>query len=205
MTVTRKRVTPFLILYLLTSLFFIPSAHAVEATKSAFGGPAVHILPDNPFYFLKTIKEKVQMAFTRNASSQADLLLDFSQKRLAEALKVAEKGKIHISEKLFEAFGRDIETAQEKIAAAKASGERTYELLVKLQETVVYQKEVIAELQEEAEGLEQFLVEVDQGLGQATESGRMSPAKKSSGPGILDWIRGLFGKKEILSPIVKQQ
>ncbi len=162
-----------------------PSAGVLEL-------PNVRILPDNPLYFLKTIKEKVQLLVTRNTSAQANLLLDFSQKRLAEALKVAEKGKVHISEKLFEAFGQDIKTAQEKIAAAKASGERTYELLVKLQETVVYQKEVIEELQ----------IEFDQGLG-ATESGKMSPVKKPSGPGIIDWVRGLFGRKEILSPLAE--
>ena len=203
MTVTSKLVIPFLLL-----CFFVHStAIAVESTPSAQVSelPVVHILPDNPLYFLKTIKEKVQLLVTRNASSQADLLLEFSQKRLAEALKIAEKGKLHISEKLFEAFGQDIKMAQEKIAAAKASGERTYDLLVKLQETVVYQKEVMEELQEEAEGWESFLVEIDKGLGEATESGKISLPKKASGLGILDWIKGLFGKKEILSPIVKQQ
>jgi len=183
---------------------------AVETTTSATPSaavsteelPAVRLLPDNPFYFLKTLKEKIQLAFARGASAQADLLLDFSQKRLAEALRVAEKGKVHISEKLFEAFGKDIEMAQEKIATAKAKGERTYGLLVKLQETVVYQKEIVGELQEEVEGLEPFLVEVPQELEQATESGRM-PVGRSKGPGIIDWLKGLFGKKEILSPLAR--
>ena len=191
-----------------TTTSAIPSAtpSAVVSTEEL---PVVHILPDNPLYFLKTIKEKIQMMFTRNTSNQADLLLDFAQKRLAEALKVAEKGKVHISEKLFEAFGRDIETAQEKIAAVKASGERTYGLLVKLQETVAYQKSVVEELQ-----LDSFLVKIDQGLGEATESGGASyeatpPVALAEGGkigrrlGIFDWLKGLFGKKEILSPLVR--
>ena len=180
---------------------------AVESTSSTSPSaelrlPTVHLLPDNPLYFLKTLKEKVQMVFTRDTSNQANLLLDFAQKRLAEAVRVAEKGKGHISEKLFESFGQDIKAAQGKIAEVKDRGEKTYGLLVRLQETVIYQKEVIEELREVTE-LDSFLVEVDQELGEATESGRMSVGDGAKGPGIFDWLRGLFGKKEILSPIAR--
>lgn len=178
MTVTSKLVIPLLLFCLLAQ----STAFAAEATPSASKLPTVHILPDNPLYFLKTIKEKVQLLVARNASSQADLLLDFSQKRLAEAQKVAEKGKIHISEKLLEAFGKDIETAQEKINQAKERGEQTRDLLLKLQETIAYQKSVLERLEK-----------------MATESGKISTA----GLGVVDWLRSLFGKKEILSPLVE--
>ena len=207
MTITSKLVIPFLLF-----CFFVQStAFAVESTPSADNLPAVHILPDNPLYFLKTIKEKVQLLVTRNTSNQADLLLGFAQKRLAEALKVAEKGKPHISEKLLNAFGKDVEAAQQKIKEVKERGETTYNLLVELQKTIAYQKSVIEKLQGEIEALNSFLVEVDQGLGEAvprsytetTESGKMSPVKKPSGPGIIDWIRSLFGKKEILKPLAE--
>jgi hypothetical protein len=182
------------------------------ATESASGGsaspsaevselPVVHILPDNPLYFLKTIKEKVQLLVARNASSQADLLLTFSQKRLAEALEVAGKGKIYISEKLFDAFGQDIEAAQEKIREARARGEKTYNLLVELQKTVAYQKAVIEELGDQAEQLGSFLVEVDEGLGTTPSAVPYDKIEKRLG--ILDWIKGLFGKKEILKPLVE--
>jgi hypothetical protein len=168
--------------------------------------PAVHILPDNPLYFLKTIKEKVQLFFTRNTSDEVDLLLGFAQKRLAEALKVAEKGKVHISEKLFEAFGRDIESAEEKIRQARARGEKTYHLLSELQKTVAYQKSVVEELQGQAEFLGSFLVEVDQNLAspsaEQVEHVKMSPSPKK-GLGVFDWLKSLFGKKEILKPLVE--
>jgi hypothetical protein len=181
------------------------AGQAPSATSSAEVSelPVVHILPDNPLYFLKTVKEKIQLLIARSASSQADLILDFSQKRLAEALKVAEKGKIHISEKLLTAFGQDIKTAQEKIKEAKERGEKTYNLLVELQKTVAYQKSVIEELGDQAEQLGSFLVEIDEGLGEATESGKMQTRQPEKGLGILDWIRGLLGKKEILKPLVR--
>lgn len=214
MTITSKLVIPFLLF-----CFFAQSvAFAAESTPSAEVSnlPAVHILPDNPLYFLKTLKEKAQLLVTRNASGQADLILGFAQKRLAEALKVAEKGKVHISEKLLEAFGQDIRAAQGKIAAAKASGERTYNLLVKLQETVAYQKSIIEELQKETlpysaevrervEALNSFLVDIDASLGEATESAKMETRRveETPGLGIGDWLRSLFGKGEILKPLAE--
>lgn len=195
--ITSKLVIPVLLFCLLAQA----PALAAEATASADDLPVVHILPDNPLYFLKTLKEKVQLLVTRNTSAQANLLLNFSRERLAEALKVAEKGKIHISEKLLEAFGRDIETAQQKIREAKERGETTYTLLLELQKTVAYQKSVIEKLGGRAAQLNSFLVEIDQSL-MATESGKMKqPAP--SGSGIFDWLRGLFGKKEILSPLAE--
>ncbi len=198
MIVTNKFVIPFLFF----CLFAQSTAFAAEATPSADDLPAVHILPDNPLYFLKTIKEKVQLLITRNTSAQANLLLDLSQKRLAEAQKVAEKGKVHISEKLLDAFGQDIEVAQEKISQAKAAGEQTYTLLVKLRETVGYQKSVIEKLGGQAMQLNSFLVEIDKSL-EATESATIENhrPKEAPGLGIGDWLRSLFGKREILKPL----
>jgi hypothetical protein len=197
------------------------SAATVSAQIQISRLPTVHILPDNPLYFLKTLKEKLQLLVTRDAAKQANLLLDFSQKRLAEAAKITEKGKVHIGEKLLAAFGEDIAAAQVKIKEAKQKGEETYNLLVKLQETVAYQKSVIEKLQGEASdyssevgervrALNSFLVKIDQGLGEgeprarsympsATESGKV----ERQGRGIGDWLRGLFGRKDILKPLVR--
>ncbi len=196
-----------------SSILLSQNSVFAEATPSAEVSelPTVHILPDNPLYFLKTLKEKVQLLIIRSASGQADLFLGFAQKRLAEALKVAKKGKVHISEKLFEAFGRDIELVQEKIKEAKRKGEQTRDLLVKLQETVAYQKSVVEKMQEEAsfyssevqeriEALNSFLVQVDESLEEATPSAAPY-AKMQGGLGIFDWLKSLFEKKEVLSPL----
>lgn len=209
--ITHKCVTTVLLCVLLTVTS--SAALAAESTPSAEDLPTVHVLPDNPLYFLKTLKEKVQLLIIRSASGQADLLLKFAQKRLAEALKVAEKGKVHISEKLFEAFGRDMEVAQEKIKEAKRKGEQTRDLLVKLQETVAYQKSVIEKMQEEVSpysseiqervgALNSFLVRIDESLGEATRSA-VPYDRMERRLGILDWLQGLFGKKEVLSPVVE--
>jgi len=224
MTVTSKLFISFLIVFLFwlnTSALHSaevlaqkPAWAAVEASPaaapaasgSATGSAAVrishlptaHLLPDNPLYFLKTLKEKAQLLVTRNASSQADLLLTFSQKRLAEAAKVAEKGKIHISEKLLAAFGEDVKAAQEKIRQAKAKGEATKNLFLRLQETVAYQKSVLEKIPE----LGSFLVQIDESLREATPTA-VPRVKISTGGGIFDWLRSLLGRKEILKPLAE--
>jgi hypothetical protein len=192
-------------------------AQNVEATAAAnvSGLPAVSLLPDNPLYFLKTLKENIQLTITRSSSGQANLLLDFAQKRLAEALKVTEKGKVHISEKLFAAFGRDIEAAKEKIGEAKRQGEQTRGLLIKLQQTVDYQRAVLEKMQEEAqqrseevqariEVLNDLLVQVEETLEEASDSGKIDTRlpKKASGLGVWDWLQSLFiSQKKILRPL----
>jgi len=183
-----------------------PAWAAVEATPGAVATPSaaigelptVHLLPDNPLYFLKTLKEKAQLLVTRNASSQADLLLTFSQKRLAEALKVSGKGKVYISEKLLAAFGEDVKAAQEKIKRAKERGEQTRDLFLKLQKVVAYQKALVEKIPE----LSSFLVQIDEGLKEATPPAAPR-VKISTGGGIFDWLRSLFGQREILRPLVR--
>lgn len=184
-------------------------AQNVEATAAADVSelPAVHILPDNPLYFLKTLKEKFQLIATRSSSGQADLFLNFAQNRLAEALKVTEKGKVHISEKLFAAFGQDIDAAQKKIEEAQRQGEQTRDILLKLQQTVDYQRAVLvkmqadvqirsSEVQARVEVLNDLLVRLDQSLGEASDSGKI----ETRSPG---WLQNLFGQKEVLRPLVR--
>lgn len=144
--------------------------------------PAVHILPDNPLYFLKTLKEQAQLFITRNAKDQSDLLLSFSQERLAEAVKVAEKGKTQVSDKLLEAYGEDIKQAKEKVEQAKAAGEQTHDLLIKLKQTTDYYQSVLAR--------------VEKGV----------PESDKMGLGIFDWLRNVLsqlGKKEVLRPLAE--
>lgn len=149
--------------------------------------PAVHLLPDNPLYFIKTLKEKAQLLITRNAKSQADLLLGFSQERLAEAVEVAEKGKIHIGEKLLVAYGEDLEKAQTAIETAKAAGEQTHNLLIKLKQTTDYYQSVLNRV---GAGVPEGVVLVEQ------KSDRI-------GFPVGDWLRSLFGRRGFLKPLAE--
>ena len=55
--------------------------------------PYPGILPDHPLYFLKMIRDRIQLWLTRDALVRAELMLHFGDKRIASALDLAEKGK----------------------------------------------------------------------------------------------------------------
>ena len=63
----------------------------IEAAHTTFSNPG--ILPDNPLYFFKRIKENVQLMFTFDNEQKARLHLELAKTRLAEAARLAEQNK----------------------------------------------------------------------------------------------------------------
>lgn len=55
--------------------------------------PYTGILPDHPLYFLKMIRDRIQLWLTRDTLKRADLLLHYADKRISASLDLAEKGK----------------------------------------------------------------------------------------------------------------
>lgn len=55
------------------------------------------ILPDNSLYFIKALRDKAWLFFTTNPGKKAELLLLFSDKRLASSRALFEKGKPNIA------------------------------------------------------------------------------------------------------------
>jgi ABC-type oligopeptide transport system substrate-binding subunit len=55
--------------------------------------PYPGILPDNPLYFVKVVRDKAIEFVTRDNVKKAKLYLSYSDKRVSMAIKLAEKGK----------------------------------------------------------------------------------------------------------------
>ena len=55
--------------------------------------PYPGLLPDHPLYFIKMIRDRIQLWLTRDPVSRAKLLLEYADKRMAAALVLAEDGK----------------------------------------------------------------------------------------------------------------
>lgn len=68
-------------------------AEAVDEYPLPYSG----ILPDHPLYFLKMIRDRIQLWLTRDALARAELMLHYGDKRIASALALAEKGKAGLS------------------------------------------------------------------------------------------------------------
>jgi hypothetical protein len=173
--------------------------------------PSPTLLPDSPFYFLKTLKEKLQLLLAPSSRDQAELLLLFSQKRLSEALAIFGKGKTAIGDRLLKLSLADLKNAQEKILAAQKDGQEIYGVLQKLNQTADYQKLAVEKVKEGAVGVNDFLLKIDQRLvlPEPTESGKMQRGMQEAvehPPSRLEMFWGrIFGKREVLRPLVETQ
>ncbi len=65
----------------------------IEAKKIEYVLPYPGILPDHPLYFLKAIRDRSLVFFTRDYIKKAQLYLLFSDKRINMALSLTKKGK----------------------------------------------------------------------------------------------------------------
>jgi len=79
------------------------------------------LLPDNPFYFFKTFARNIQSALTFDPIKKAELKLKFSNEKLSEAVKLAEKTE---NQEIIQA---GIENYQKEISALKQASEKIQE------------------------------------------------------------------------------
>ncbi len=100
------------------------------------------LLPDSPLYFLKTWWENIQLFFTFKEQAKADLYLKLANKRLIEAQKLTEKGKIELAQKILNKFQERMEKAISKLEALKETDKKEI-LIEKLKENLSRQQAVL--------------------------------------------------------------
>ena len=93
-------------------LGFLIGASFVSAEETNLSSPG--ILPDSPFYFLKTWKESIQTFFLLGEANKAKQFLHLADIRMAEYQKMLEKGKTEIARKTLEKYEKQLNRAIEK-------------------------------------------------------------------------------------------
>jgi len=101
------------------------------------------ILPDSPFYFLKTFWEKIQEFLTRDPVKKAEIHLRFAQRRLLETQKMCEKGKCNIAERWMNRFQEKIQIATRSAEKAQEKGRDVTALVEKFQANLERQQAVL--------------------------------------------------------------
>ncbi len=97
--------------------------------------PDVMILPDSPFYQVKTTIEEIQLFFASTDEQKLQLLLSFGQKRLAEALKLQDKNKPELAKQTLDTFDKTLKQAQEILSTLNLKqGLTQYQTHIELQE-----------------------------------------------------------------------
>mgnify|MGYP000229957680 CR=1 FL=1 len=99
----KKWLTAFLLVFLVLitplAVYFLESPHQVKAyqEKVVYQLPYPGILPDNPLYVFKALRDQIQAFFIRDYQKKAETYLLYSDKRVNMAMFLLEKGKINLA------------------------------------------------------------------------------------------------------------
>lgn len=108
------------------------------------------LLPDSPFYFLKTWKEQIQLFFTFDAEKKAEQYLHLADVRLAEYQKMIEKGKEEIAQRVLVKYEKQLGHALSKAQELQNKGKDNQGLLKKIEDTTVKHISVLEKNMEKA-------------------------------------------------------
>ncbi|MFH1309167.1 MAG: DUF5667 domain-containing protein [Candidatus Omnitrophota bacterium] len=139
---------------MLKRLFIIPFlamflfAGVAQAQTDTLPDPGM--LPDNPLFILKDWSEKIGTFFTFDDEKKAERFLKLSERRLAEADAMREKGKPEIAERHMVKYQEQLEHALAKAEKAKENGKNMDAVLTRLSEATLRHEEHMAEVYERA-------------------------------------------------------
>lgn len=158
--------TKFFVLGFFSLLLFtgIPSAFAQteDATQSASTAniptadeyilPFPGLLPDNPFYFLKTSRDRVISFLITDPLKKAEFNLLQADKRLSAGVVIFKNGKKELAEETISKGENYFEEAVVEIRRAKGQGMDAQPLIGKLHLSSIKHQSVIESLKKETKG-----------------------------------------------------
>lgn len=83
--------------YAKNDLMSATDSATVSTSSSEYKLPHPGMLPDNPLYKIKTLRDKIMIFFIRDPKNRAEKHIQLADRQLYEALKVAEKGDIPLA------------------------------------------------------------------------------------------------------------
>lgn len=114
--------------------------------------PYPGILPDNPLYPLKTIRDRIMIMLISDPLKKAEFDLNAADKRVSAGMYLFEKGKVAEAETVISKGENYFEDALSKATEAKKQGMHTTEIVVKLLAASAKHAEVLRELTTKAKG-----------------------------------------------------
>lgn len=160
-----------LLLVLLLLLLFISSgqkvfAQAISTSPAAlnvhYNLPYTGILPDNPLYFLKALRDNVYNLLITDPLQKSNYDLLMADKRLGAASALLDKGKVDLAITTLSKSGNYFYLAIQQAAAAKKQGEDTSGILAKLLTASLKHQQVIFKMEEETTGTARLVLQVSQ-------------------------------------------
>ena len=108
------------------------------------------ILPDSPFYFMKSWGRTIRTFFAFNAQEKARLALRFANEDVLAIKKLCDKGECQLVEEHCKKFQEQFQRALQRTERAREEGRDIGELIERLKETHLRQQQVLASVLEKA-------------------------------------------------------
>ena len=124
--------------------------------------PYAGILPDNPLYFLKALRDNALNLLIMDPLKKANYNLLMADKRLGAASMLLDKGKLDLAITTLSKSGNYFYLAIQQVADAKKQGENTDEILSKLLMASLKHQQVIFRMEEKTKGDARRVLEVSQ-------------------------------------------
>ncbi|PIS14658.1 hypothetical protein COT64_01460 [Candidatus Shapirobacteria bacterium CG09_land_8_20_14_0_10_39_12] len=107
------------------------------------------MLPDQPLYKLKMIRDKIWLALTSGSLKRSEVLLLFADKRVGAGDVLIKGNKVDLGLTTLTKGIKYFERAVTEINSAKQKGMQTEEMVSKLQNASLKYEEVLTDLQEQ--------------------------------------------------------
>lgn len=160
-----KKALPFLIFFILlfsqktyaqTITLPMPTPEASTPSAAPTGSnyflPYPGILPGNPLYSVKLIRDKIKEFTTQKTLDKSYFYLLQSDKRLAAGIVLFDSGDQQVSENTISKGQNYLEKSMNKMVQARSEGENVMDLSAKIKASTLKQKEVLEKLSEKSNG-----------------------------------------------------
>jgi hypothetical protein len=141
-------------------------AQAISTSPAAlnvqYNLPYTGILPDNPLYFLKALRDNILNLFITDPVKKANYDLLMADKRVGAASALIDKGKVDLAITTLSKSGNYFYLAIQQAARAKKQGEKTNEILSKLLTASLKHQQVIFQMEEKTRGDARLVLQVSQ-------------------------------------------
>lgn len=115
-----------------------------QVNSDEYSLPYPGMLPDHPVYFVKMLRDRIQLWITRNPIAKVKLMLHFADKRIASSLALAEKGKTGLAVTTATKAEQYIERALEEVETIEGEDEAVSNFYNDLRSALVKHGEVLA-------------------------------------------------------------
>ena len=136
------------------------TAQVLLPAKVEYYLPYPGILPDNPAYRLKALRDKIKLMFIVDMESKAKEELLLADKRIGAAVALVEGGKMNLGASTATKAEKYLGQSVDRIVALQRQGKDVKSMLLTLQKAIAKHVEVMDRLIGMADGTEKQVLEV---------------------------------------------